>query len=143
MFRRLQLFLQRASKWFGRRGVAFTYAYAREHRMAEREHFHLAVHVPHRQGAAFERAARSWAARDAMDPHSAAPETIEITKPPTDELLRYLLKGGDELVRHTYRVRRRHPTQGVIHGRRVGVSRILTGRRVWLGPNECECAVIR
>jgi len=117
-------------KWLARMGCPPTWAFVREKGLAELEHMHLAIHVPKNRSAeqvkaAFER----WIAVGAAHVDPAAVDVKLQRTPSMVALMRYLLKGGDSLVRRSFSVPKHYEgDQGIIHGKRLGVSRNLDSR---------------
>ena len=117
-------------KWLARRGVPPTWAFVREKGLAELEHMHIALHLPKSKRpldvkAVFER----WLAVGATGVEPRAVDVQLQRTPSMIGLMKYMLKGGDSLTRRSFSVPSRFERdQGVIHGKRLGVSRNLDSK---------------
>jgi hypothetical protein len=126
-FRALQRFLVCMSKWLKRRDVPIAFIWVRENAQNTSEHVHVVLYCPKEYAADLEAAAANWAgAEDTRAVFLRACENKSYCNVHT--LLGYLLKGGDDKVRHAFPVpsaKRHSRDQGTILGKRVGTSRSL------------------
>lgn len=121
-FDRIGLLLDRYKAWAYRLKIAPAFCYARERQSSPVEHVHFLFHVPAKHQAAFKVALARWVQRESdLDIEDGAIDVKSVRNGTTHNIVRYLLKGGDALVRRTYSVTGT-PAQGRIAGKRTGVS---------------------
>jgi len=112
-------------KWFKRRDIEFTGAWARERPGGDAEHCHLLFHLPaaHQQGPKLH--AVEAAALRLVGLHGGGiwgDGAIKLVIWPSPDGL-YLLKGGGPKVWKQFRLRKEHRRQqGIIHGKRCGTT---------------------
>jgi hypothetical protein len=122
-------------KWLQQRYGHALFAYVWERPPGCLLHVNLLVHVEPADVSTFDQMVRKWVLRDAHDVRRGSVCCRRVWG--LDDLVRYLLKGGDDVVRGAFQIPLRFPPdQGEISFKRLGLARSLDAAARRLDPER-------
>ena len=125
-FRKFQRILSKMRRWLRRRGYPLAAIWTREAEGSPKEHVNVLLHLRPQDADTFAHKLLDWIG-------ATHPNALRLNRcaPPlgANGAFRYIIKGGNALVRAEYGVRKKHwRDQGTIYGKRAGVTKALNAK---------------